>query len=126
MMSQDAAAVAITGGSTVLASERTESLIVASSGASNPRAQLASYSGSDVRNFTAGTPTENLDVDITNRGFTAKPDWGIIQIYDTNFLGVYDYDTGSTATNARFVIFSRDGGNLATGNRRFHFTLGKY
>ena len=76
--------------------------------------------------MTAGTPTDTLDVDITNRGFTAKPDWGLIQIYDTNYLGVYDFDTGSSSTNARFVLFSVDGGNLSTGNRRYHFILGKY
>jgi hypothetical protein len=102
------------------------SLIVAPAAASNPRAQLALYAGSDVKNMTAGTPTDTLDVDITNRGFTAKPDWGLIQIYDTNYLGVYDFDTGSSSTNARFVLFSVDGGNLSTGNRRYHFTLGKY
>jgi hypothetical protein len=28
--------------------------------------------------------------------------------------------------NARFVIFSRDGGNLSGGFRRYHFILGKY
>jgi hypothetical protein len=65
-------------------------------------------------------------VDITDRGFTAKPDWGLIQIYDTNYLGVYDFDNGSTITVARFVIYSRDGGTRTTGNRRYHFILGKY
>jgi hypothetical protein len=126
LMRQNASGVAITGGTAELSTARSASLIVAPSAASNPRAQLALYAGSDVKNMTAGTPTDTLDVDITNRGFTAKPDWGIIQIYDTNYLGVYDFDTGSTSTNARFVLFSVDGGNLSTGNRRYHFILGKY
>jgi hypothetical protein len=126
MSSQNASGVAITGGTAVLASERTASLTVAPAAAASPRANLAIFAGTDVKNFTGGSPTENLDVDITDRGFTAKPDWGIIQIYDTNFLGVYDYDTSSTSTNARFVIFSKDGSNLASGNRRYHFILGKY
>lgn len=126
MMLQEASAVTITGGSSATATERTASLIVAPSATSSPRAMLALFAGSDVYNFTGGATTENLDVDITNRGFTAKPDWGLIQVYDTNFLGVYDYDTASTSTNARFVIFSSDGGNLASGNRRFHFIVGKY
>ena len=126
MMEQEASAVTITGGSSTTATERTASLIVAPAAASNPRAMLAIFAGSDVKNMTAGTPTDTLDVDITNRGFTAKPDWGLIQIYDTNYLGVYDYDTASTSTNARFVLFSRDGGNLSTGNRRYHFIVGKY
>jgi hypothetical protein len=118
--------VTISDGSATLATARAASLIVAPAAATSPRAQLALYAGSDVKNMTAGTPTDTLDVDITNRGFTAKPDWGLIQIYDTNYLGVYDFDTGSTSTNARFVLFSVDGGNLSTGNRRYHFILGKY
>jgi hypothetical protein len=138
MTSQNANAVTITGGtaaltsvtisdgSATLATARAASLVVAPAAATNPRAQLALYAGSDVKNMTAGTPTDTLDVDITNRGFTAKPDWGLIQIYDTNYLGVYDFDTGSSSTNARFVLFSVDGGNLSTGNRRYHFILGKY
>jgi len=131
MMNQDANAVAISGGTATLTSvtastARAASLVVAPAAATNPRAQLAIYAGSDVKNMTAGTPTDTLDVDITNRGFTAKPDWGLIQIYDTNYLGVYDFDTGSSSTNARFVLFSVDGGNLSTGNRRYHFIVGKY
>ena len=126
LMRQNASGVAITGGTAELSTARTASLAVAASGATNARANLALFAGSDVKNMTAGTPTDTLDVDITNRGFTAKPDWGLIQIYDTNYLGVYDYDTASTSTNARFVLFSRDGGNLSTGNRRYHFIVGKY
>jgi len=118
--------VTISGGSATLETARAASLIVAPADASNPRAQLALYAGSHVKNMTAGTPTDTLDVDITNRGFTAKPDWGIIQIYDTKYLGMYDFDTGSSITNARFVLFSVDGGNLSTGFRRYHFILGKY
>jgi hypothetical protein len=120
------ATVAISDGSATLATARAASLIIAPAAASNPRANLALYAGSDVKNFTGGATTETLDVDITNRGFTAKPDWGLIQIYDTNFLGVYDFDTASSSTNARFVVFSRDGANLASGNRRYHFIVGKY
>jgi hypothetical protein len=105
------------------------SLVVAPAAATSPRAHLALYAGTDVGDISP-SPTLvtsiSLDVDITNRGFTAKPDWGLIQIYDTNFLGVYDYDTGSSSTNARFVIFSKDGTNLGHGNRRYHFILGKY
>ena len=138
MMNQDSDDVAITGGtaaltsvtidngSATLATARAASLIVAPSAATNPRAQLALYAGSDVKNFTVSSGNDDLDVDITNRGFTAKPDWGLIQIYDTNYLGVYDFDAGSTSTNARFVIYSRDGGTRTTGDRRYHFILGKY
>jgi len=138
MISQNANAVTITGGtaaltsvtisdgSATLATARAASLIVAPAAATSPRAQLALYAGSDVFNFTVSSGNFDLDVDITNRGFTAKPDWGLIQIYDTNYLGVYDFDTGSSSTNARFVIYSRDGGTRTTGNRRYHFILGKY
>ena len=138
MISQNANAVTISGGtatlssatisdgSATLATARAASLIVAPSAATNPRAQLALYAGSDVKNFTVSSGNDDLDVDITNRGFTAKPDWGLIQIYDTNYLGVYDFDAGSTSTNARFVIYSRDGGTRTTGLRRYHFILGKY
>lgn len=138
MISQNANAVTISGGtatlssatisdgSATLATARAASLIVAPAAATSPRAQLALYAGSDAFNFTVSSGNYDLDVDITNRGFTAKPDWGLIQIYDTNYLGVYDFDTGSSSTNARFVIYSRDGGTRTTGNRRYHFILGKY
>ena len=131
LMRQDASAVAIGGGTASLTSvtastARAASLVVAPAAATNPRAQLALYAGSDVKTFPGGAATYDLDVDITNRGFTAKPDWGLIQVYDTNFLGVYDFDNGSTITVARFVIFSKDNGNLASGDRRYHFILGKY
>ena len=138
MISQNADDVAITGGtaaltsvtisdgSATLATARAASLIVAPAAATSPRAQLALYAGSDVKNFTVSSGNFDLDVDITNRGFTAAPDWGLIQIYDTNYLGVYDFDNGSSSTNARFVIYSRDGGTRSTGNRRYHFILGKY
>jgi hypothetical protein len=102
------------------------SLIVAASGATNPRANLAIFANSVTYSFTGGASSENVDFDLTNRGFSAKPDWGIIQIYDTNFLGVYDFFTASSATNARFVVFSIDGGNLAAGDKRCHFLVGKY
>jgi len=138
MMNQDSDDVAITGGtaaltsvtisdgSATLSTARAASLIVAPAAATSPRAQLALYAGSDVFNFTVSSGSFDLDVDITDRGFTAKPDWGLIQIYDTNYLGVYDFDAGSSSTNARFVIYSRDGGTRTTGNRRYHFILGKY
>jgi hypothetical protein len=126
MINQNASGVAITGGTAELSTARSASLIVAPSAASSPRASIASYSGTETPTLTGSAATEDLDVDITNRGFTAKPDWGLIQIYDTNVLGVYDYAAGSTSTNARFVLFSRDGGNLPAGSRRIHFTLGKY
>jgi hypothetical protein len=131
LMRQNASAVSITGGTASLASvtastARAASLVVAPAAATNPRAQVAIYAGSDVNTFPGGAATYDLDVDITNRGFTAKPDWGLIQVYDTNFLGVYDFDNGSTITVARFVIFSKDNGNLASGDRRYHFILGKY
>jgi hypothetical protein len=126
MSAQNANTVDITGGDAELSTARSASLIVAPSAASSPRASIASYSGTETPTLTGSAATEDLDVDITNRGFTAKPDWGLIQIYDTNVLGVYDYAAGSTSTNARFVLFSRDGGNLPAGSRRIHFTLGKY
>jgi len=131
LMRQAANSVDITGGSATLTSvtastARAASLVVAPAAATSPRAQLALYAGSDVFNFTVSSGSYDLDVDITNRGFTAKPDWGLIQIYDTNYLGVYDFDVGSSSTNARFVIYSRDGGTRTTGNRRYHFILGKY
>jgi hypothetical protein len=134
LMRQEANAVAISGGSATLTSvtastARAASLIVAPAAATSPRAQLALYAGSEVSDISPSPTLVTsiaLDVDITNRGFTAKPDWGLIQIYDTNFLGVYDFDTGSSSTNARFIIFSKDGTDLDHGDRRYHFILGKY
>jgi hypothetical protein len=93
---------------------------VADSGASGPRAILCIWPTTDVKNLTGGATTETVDFDLTYFGFAAKPDAAFISCSnDGNIVGNYDYDSGSSSTNARFVIRNVDGTNLPSGNHRF-------
>ena len=66
--------------------------------------------------LTGGAPSEQLDIDISNRGFTAKPDgpsqkW--VASNDKNIVLYYDWDdVGSTSTNLRLNVYTEDGANI--------------
>lgn len=94
--------------------------------AQNPQAIGALYSLSTVISLAGGAASEVVTVSITNTGFTTKPDWGFVQVYDTGMSGVYDFDTGSDASVASFVIYKYDGTALPNGSRRYNFLVGKY
>ena len=60
-----------------------------------------------------------MSIDITNRGFSAKPSVLIIQVEDVLYAGFYDQTNGgNSATSAKVVIYRNDGGTLASGNLR--------
>lgn len=69
-----------------------------------------------------GSPTEQISVDLTGRGFTAKPD-GLnspgFASNDPNIGVQYDWDdAGNTSTNGVLNIFTRDGSPLPAGTIR--------
>lgn len=67
-------------------------------------------------NLTGGAPTEEFNVDITDGGFAAAPVMGLITPYEANASIAYLLTSGSTtATNARCLISTLDGTNLAAG-----------
>jgi hypothetical protein len=80
-------------------------------------------------NFTylpqSGERTETYTIDISQLGLSARPK-GIAQVssgtYSHTVLVRYDHDI-STATEAKFVFFRPDGGNLPASNLRIIYFL---
>jgi hypothetical protein len=77
------------------------------------------YETNEVVAITAGGPYYDANIDLTNRGFSAKPDDGLVIVEDVLYAGFYNSQVaGSTSTNAVVRIFRNDGGTLAAGNLR--------
>ena len=77
------------------------------------------YETNEVVTLTGGSTSENVNISLTNRGFVAKPDDGIVVVEDVLYAGFYDSQAaGSTSTNAVVRIFRNDGGTLGAGNLR--------
>jgi hypothetical protein len=88
-------------------------------GNSSTRQVNVIYDTNEVISITAGTTTVTVGIDISNRGFSAKPDEGLVVVEDVLYAGFYDsQDTGSTSTTAAIKIYRNDGGTLGTGNLR--------
>jgi len=88
-------------------------------GGSSTRQVNVVYETNEVVTLTGGGTSENVNISLTNRGFSAKPDDGIVVVEDVLYAGFYDSQAaGSTSTNAVVVIFRNDGGTLAPGNLR--------
>jgi hypothetical protein len=97
-------------------------------GGSSTRQVNVRYEVSEVKSLTGGAATETINIDTTNRGFSAKPDAGWIQCAsDSNIVGVYDFDNASnSSTTSYFNLRTVDGTNLPSGNQRFSIQLVDY
>ena len=77
------------------------------------------YEVNSVVTLAGGSTTENVDISLANRGFSAKPDDGLVVVEDVLYQGFYDSQAaGSTSTTAVIKIYRNDGGTLASGNLR--------
>jgi hypothetical protein len=77
------------------------------------------YEVNSVVTLTGGSATENVNISLANRGFSAKPDDGLVVVEDVLYQGFYDSQAaGSTSTNAVIKIYRNDGGTLASGPLR--------
>jgi hypothetical protein len=77
------------------------------------------YETNEVITISGGSTSENVNISLTNRGFSAKPDEGLVVVEDVLYQGFYDSVAGgSTSTNAVIKIFRNDGGTLGSGNLR--------
>jgi len=97
-------------------------------GGSSTRQVNVRYEVSEVKSLTGGSMTETINIDTTNRGFSAKPDAGWIQCAsDSNIVGVYDFDNVSnSSTTSYFNLRTVDGTNVPAGNQRFSIQLVDY
>jgi len=88
-------------------------------GGSSTRQVNVVYETNEVVTLTGGGTSENVNISLTNRGFSAKPDDGIVVVEDVLYAGFYDSQAaGSTSTNAVVKIFRNDGGTLGAGSLR--------
>jgi hypothetical protein len=77
------------------------------------------YEVNSVVTLTGGSTTENVNISLTNRGFSAKPDDGLVVVEDVLYQGFYDSQSASSSsTNAVIKIYRNDGGTLASGPLR--------
>jgi len=133
MSEQSASAVAITGGTAGLSSLSSSTVASANVktgnlGASSVREVVAVYHETVVPTLAGGAPTETFNVDLTNRGFGAKPDTGQVQCSsDANIIAAYDFDAGgNSSTNAVVRVSTVDGSNIGGGAYRFSVALFEY
>lgn len=71
-----------------------------------------------VPSLVGGSTEETVNLDLTNRGFSTKPDGatGLVVASSKDMKVRYDYDdAGSTSTNAVLKVSRFDGGTLAAG-----------
>jgi hypothetical protein len=88
-------------------------------GGSSTRQVNVVYEINDVFAITGGATTYDLSISLTNRGFSTKPDDGLVAVEDVLYQGFYDSQAaGSTSTTAVIKIYRNDGGTLASGNLR--------
>lgn len=66
--------------------------------------------------LVGGAAFERFNVPLTGRGFSVKPEWGVVIPVNDNYTGTYiPSDALSTSTNARCEIRKIDGTNIAGG-----------
>lgn len=96
--------------------------------ASSVRQIAAVYKVSDVPTLTGGAPTETFAVDISNRGFSTKPDVGIAACAnDANIVAAYDFDHASNSSSTAYVRAATvDGSNIGGGSYRFSIEFTEY
>lgn len=90
-------------------------------GASSVRQVVAVFHDSVVPTLSGGSPTEKFNVSLSNRGFSTKPDAGVIGCSsDANIAAAFDWDdAGNSSTNAVVRAATLDGTNIGAGSYRF-------
>ena len=97
-------------------------------GGSSTRQINVVFSDSVGVTLAGGATTENFNVSLSNRGFSAKPDIGTAQCASNgNLSAAYDYDNaGNSSTNAVVRVTSIDGTNIPAGLARFSVEFTDY
>lgn len=83
------------------------------------------FTKSIVPTLVGGSTIELVQVSVPSKIFNGKPDHAFLtDSGGSQFLvSVYDHDNaGTTATNIRFFVSRRDGGNITAGPQRLGFT----
>lgn len=108
------------GGDMMVQNKDSVEVTAIKTGGSGARNVKARYQESVVVDLVGGSALEDFAINISGRGFTAKPDIGTVQVSgasvsDFRKMGAtYVYDHGSNTSSTAYVtVFRLDGGNLA-------------
>lgn len=82
---------------------------------SSVRKVVAVYPFNQVYNTVGGAATEQISVDLTNRGFSVAPDKATIDTGSTVYRAQYDYGA-SSSTSAKFTLQLLSGANIPAAN----------
>jgi hypothetical protein len=125
---------AFLGAGTVSAQDKSDVSVsgikTGASAASSVRQVQAVFQASHVVALGGGSPspTETFSVDISNRGFSTKPDVGVGGCAsDANLIAAYDFDNASNSSSTAYVrAATLDGSNIGAGNYRFNLDFTEY
>jgi predicted phage tail protein len=97
-------------------------------GGASTRQVNVRFETTDVWTLAGTAATEVITLNISARGFNAKPDAGWIQCSnDVNVIGTYDFDaTGNSSSVAYFTLATSDGTNVPSGPHRFSIGVMDY
>ncbi|RME66889.1 MAG: hypothetical protein D6781_14295, partial [Verrucomicrobia bacterium] len=105
---------------------RLEGLRVAAPSASAPTLLRGQAMGSQVVDLVGGAASETFEIDLTGKGFTAKPDVAQITCvggsYMTDLEARYDYDNPESSSVKIVVrVTEKHGYNVPSGTHRFAY-----
>jgi len=113
------AAIAMGGNMALQASTDVKTTGIKTGGGASTLQVNVVYETNEVVNITAGGTSTTVPIAIAGKGFSAKPDDGIVVVEDVLYAGFYDsQDAGSSSTTAVVKIFRNDGGTLDSGGLR--------
>lgn len=94
-------------------------------GGSSTRQVNVVFSDSAVPTLVGGAPTETFELSLFNRGFSAKPDIGVVQCAsDPNIVAAYDFDAAANSSVTAVIrVATIDGNNIGAGLYRFSVEL---
>ena len=128
MGGQNKTTIDITGGDVTSDTVSSDFIKTGTLGSASVRAVIARFPINSTVSLAGGSPAEKFNIDLTNRGFTTKPDVASGCITSDTSLGWrYDWDDGSnSATNAVIEVYTYDGTNIGAGLCRVSFEFIEY
>jgi hypothetical protein len=115
MGAQNKATIDITGGDVTSDTVSSDFVKTGTLGSASVRAVIARFPINSTVTLAGGSPAEKFNIDLTNRGFTTKPDVASGCITSDTSLGWrYDWDdVNNSSTNAVIEVYKLDGTNIA-------------
>lgn len=105
----------------------TSGIQTGSASASSVQKVLCHYDTFTVQTLSGGSPSESFNLSLANRGFSTKPDLGVVQEQGNDLVCSYDVNNGSSSsTNAVIKVATRDGSNIAGGAWGFSVKLTEF